>query len=125
MGVPLLSSTNEDHWGRFMWNRFNKGGEEALSVGTHTMRIEIKPYIQTSTLLVGNKIAEGQIQIIIHEIKVSESQIAVQAIKSKSGWEISTEKVNDDKIRELNKKIAVGNFKNITSIVIIKGGKLF
>ncbi len=123
--VPLISSTNEDHWGKFMWNRFlSRGGQEALSEGTHTLRIEIRPYLQTSTLLVGNKIAEGQLQVIIPEKKVSESQIAVQSIKPKSGWTISTEKIDEDKIRALNKKIVVGDFKNITSIVVIKEGKL-
>jgi CubicO group peptidase (beta-lactamase class C family) len=125
LGVPLLSSTNEDHWGRFMWNRFlNKGGQDALSEGTHLMRIEIKPYIQTSELVIGDKIAEGQIQIIIPEKKVSESQIALQLIKSNSGWKVSSEKINELKIRALNKKIVVGDFKNITSIVVIKEGKL-
>jgi CubicO group peptidase (beta-lactamase class C family) len=123
--VPLINSANEDHWGRFMWNRFlNKGGQEALSEGTHTFKIEIKPYIQTSKLLVGDKIAEGEVQLIIPEKKVAENLIALQSIKPKSGWKISSEKIDEDKIRALNKKIVVGDFKNITSIVIIKEGKL-
>ena len=32
--VPLISSTNEDYWGRFLWNRFlTNGGQEAFTNG--------------------------------------------------------------------------------------------
>ena len=40
--VPLISSTNEDSWGRFLWNRFyGNGGQDALTNGEHSLKIEI------------------------------------------------------------------------------------
>src|ERR1044071_4129722 len=53
--VPLMSTTNEDSWGRFLWNRFLiSGGEEALTTGTHLLKIEIRPYIKTGGFKVGD-----------------------------------------------------------------------
>ena len=123
--VPLISSTNEDHWGRFLWNRFLlRGGEDALTEGTHKMKIEIRPYLKIADLVVGEKIAEGQIDIIVPKHNVSENQIAVQKILQNSGWPISSESIDKIKIRELNRQIAINKFKSITSIIVIKDGKL-
>lgn len=123
--VSLISSANEDHWGRFLWNRFLlRGGEDALTDGTHTLKIEIRPYVQSEKLIVGEKIAEGQIQIIIPVKPVTENQLAVQKILPGSGWAVSSDAFDKMKIRELNRMIAINRFKNITGIVIIKNGKL-
>lgn len=123
--VPLLSTTNEDSWGRFLWNRFMAGGgEDAFSGVKHSLKIEIRPFIRTDSVKVGEIIAQGQIEIIIAKTKVEESQIRIQAIKPNSGWQISKESFNQNKIRELNQKIAENSFKGITGIVVIKKGKL-
>ncbi|MGA9211203.1 serine hydrolase domain-containing protein, partial [Kaistella sp.] len=45
-------------------------------------------------------------------------------IKPLKDWEISTDKIDISKIEELNRKIASKTYKDITSIVIIKDGKL-
>ncbi len=123
--VPLISSTNEDNWGRFLWNRFLvKAGEDALTEGTHQMKIDIRPYLKNPNLLVGEKIAEGQIEIIVPKKNVTEKQLAIQKILPKSGWVISNEHIDETNIRALNRKIAVNSFKSITSIIVIKNGKL-
>ena len=123
--VPLISSTNEDSWGRFLWNRFlMNGGQEAFNSGNHILKIEIRPYLKLTEVLTGNIIAEGQIKIIVPEIKINENQVKVQAIKPLKDWLISTEKFDDAKIEELNRKIATQTFKHITSIVVIKDNKL-
>ncbi|GJM34120.1 MAG: hypothetical protein DHS20C18_31210 [Saprospiraceae bacterium] len=124
--VPLLSTSEEDSWGRFMWMRFMKkeGGEEALSEGSHILKIEMRPYIETSELKVGNLIAEGQISLNIIKTKVDESQISIQPISADSGWNLSKDSYDTAKIRALNKRIAQNSFKNITSIVLIKNGEL-
>lgn len=123
--VPLISSTNEDSWGRFLWNRFfSNGGQEALLDGEHILKIEIRPYLKLSEVLTGNIIAEGQIKIIVPEIKVNEKLVKVQSIKPIKDWQISTEKIDNAKIEELNRKIAKQIYKNVTSIVAIKGGKI-
>jgi CubicO group peptidase (beta-lactamase class C family) len=123
--VPLISSTNEDSWGKFLWNRFfGNGGQEALSEGEHLLKIEIRPYLKLTEVLTGNIIAEGQINIIVQEIKIDEKLVKVQLIKPIKDWQISTEKIVIAKIEELNRKIAKKNYKNVTSIVAIKDGKI-
>lgn len=124
--IPFLNTQNEDSWGRYLWSRFYfaNDGVDALEVGTHTLKIEIKPYLKTSTLKVGNVIASGEIQLIVPKKYVSEEQIAIQKIKPNSGWKVSDEKINQEKIRLLNQKIAENRFREITGIVVVKNEKL-
>jgi CubicO group peptidase (beta-lactamase class C family) len=123
--VPLISSTNEDSWGRFLWNRFiANGGQEALTSGDHLLKIEVRPYLKLTEVLTGNLIAEGQIKISVPEIKINKKQVQLQPIKPLNDWQISTDKFDQLKIEQLNRKIATHTFKNITSIVVIKNGKL-
>lgn len=124
--IPLISSTNEDSWGKFLWMRFYlaNGGIDALEEGNHVLKIEIKPYLKTSSLKVGNTIATGEIRLTVPQKNTSEQQIAIQQIQPNSGWKVSDEKINEEKIRLLNKKIAENRFREITSIVVIKNEKL-
>ncbi len=123
--VPLLSSINEDSWGRFMWNRFLLGGgEQALTAGTHSLKIELRPYIKTSELKVGDLIAKGELQLTVIKPKVDEKLAAIQPIKPESGWKISKDTYDTEKIRQLNQKIAENFYKEVTSIVVIKNGEL-
>lgn len=125
--VPLISSGNEDSWGRFLWNRFfSNGGQEVLSTGGHLLKIEIRPYFKlTETeVLTGDIIAEGQLKIIVPEININEKLVNVQTIKPTKDWQISTAEIDTAKLEELNRKIAKQTYKNVTSIVAIKDGKL-
>ena len=124
--IPLLSSKNEDSWGRYLWMRFYMAhnGIDALTAGNHILKIEIRPYLNTSTIKTGSVIAEGQINLTVPSQNIPAQQIALQPIQSNSGWKVSQEKINTETIRNLNKKIAENRFKNITGIVIIKEGKL-
>ncbi|SIT25981.1 serine hydrolase domain-containing protein [Chryseobacterium gambrini] len=124
--IPFFSTTNEDSWGRYLWMRFYlaNGGIDALEKGNHVLKIEIKTYLKTSTLKVGNVIAAGEIQLTVPLKNVSEDQIAIQKIMPKSGWKVSEEKFNHEKIRALNQKIAENRFRDITGIVVIKNEKL-
>ena len=123
--VPLISSTNEDSWGRFLWNRFyGNGGQDALTNGEHLLKIEVRPYLKLNKILIGNIIAEGELKIIVPEIKINEELVKVQKIKPLKDFQISTSLIDNSKIEELNRKIATQNFKDITSIVVLKDGKL-
>lgn len=127
--VPILSTINTDFWSRFLWSRFyhhNKGkAESILENGIHTLRIEVRPYLKNEKIIVGNLIAQGQLKISSPPpIKVSEKEMRIQPIRPNSGWEVSKDNYNKQKIRSLNEKIAQKKFKNITSIVVIKNGKL-
>lgn len=124
---PLLSSINADSWGRFLWMRFyfRSGGEAALETGTHLLKIELRPYLEHNEIIVGDIIAEGEISLKLAEPeKVSEEQVAIQKIQPNSGWEISSDSYDIDKIRALNEKIVQNRFKSITSIIVIKNGEL-
>lgn len=124
--IPLLSSKNEDSWGKYMWMRFylGNGGIDALTEGNHVLKIEIKPYLKMPSLKVGNTIASGEIQLTVPHKNTSEQQMAIQKIKPNSGWKVSDEKFDQEKIRLLNTKIAENRFRDITSIVVIKNEKL-
>ncbi|ASK30417.1 serine hydrolase [Chryseobacterium sp. T16E-39] len=124
--VPLLSSTNEDSWGRYLWMRFylKNNGIDALQSGSHVLSIEVKPYLKGVTLKTGPVIAKGEINLSIEQKNISEQELAVQPIKPNSGWATSNEKYDTEKIRTLNRKIAENRFRDITSIIIVKNGKL-
>lgn len=124
--IPLMSSKNEDSWGKFLWSRFylTNNGIDVLNEGNHILKIEIRPYLKTPTVKTGNIIAQGEINLVVPKKNISEQQIAVQKIKSNSGWKVSNEKLNQEKIRALNQKIAENRYRDITSIVVIKNGKL-
>lgn len=123
--VPLISSTNEDSWGRFLWNRFyGNGGQDALTTGEHLLKIEIRPYLKLHEVLTGNIIAEGELKIIVPEIKINEQLVKVQNIKPLKDFKISANKIDTLKIEELNREIATKYFKDITSIVVLKNGEL-
>ena len=123
--VPLISSTNEDSWGKFLWNRFyGNGGQEAFSEGEHLLKIEVRPYLKLTQVMTGNLIAEGEIKIIVPEIKINEKLVKVQLIKPSKEWQISTEQIDISKIEELNRKILKQTYKNVTSLVAIKEGKI-
>lgn len=124
--IPLISTANEDSWGRYLWMRFYQAhnGIDALSAGNHTLKIEIRPYLKTPEIKTGRLIATGEINLTIAKKNTSEQQIAIQPIRPESDWEVSTEKFKTEKIRTLNQKIAEGRFKDVTSIVVVKNNKL-
>lgn len=123
--VPLISTANEDSWGRFLWNRFyGNGGQDALTEGTHLLQIEIRPYLKMPELVTGNLLAIGAIEMIVPEIKIDEKQVAMQRIAHTKDWQLATAKLDVAKIEALNRKIAKQTYKNVTSIVAIKDGKL-
>lgn len=126
--VPLTSSKGEDWWAMYMFDRFkNNGGEKALTDGKHQLKIEIRPYInldENSEVKTGKLIAEGQVQLVIKTPQLTAEQIAVQQIKPDSGWEISTLPFDKKKIEQLNTAIGSYDLKEITSVVVIREGKL-
>ncbi|UUC44087.1 serine hydrolase domain-containing protein [Flavobacterium cerinum] len=125
--IPLISITNEDSWGRFLWGRFyyGNGGSDALFGGKHLLKIEVRPYLKTvNGIKTGTVIASGELNFSTPVIQLTAKQIALQVIQPGSNWPLSKEPLNRKKIEELNKRIAEKRFKNITSIAVIKNGKL-
>lgn len=123
--VPFMSTSDEDSWGRFVWNRFMmSGGQDAFQPGEHQLKVEIRPYLKHTEVKVGQVIAGGELKVIVPEVKIDEEQVRVQPIKTQKDWEVSSDVVNQPKIEALNRKILNNTFKDLTSIVVIKDGKL-
>lgn len=123
--IPLISSSNEDSWGVFLWNRFwLSGGQEACANGEHLLKIEIRPYLNQKELLVGALIAEGQLKVRTPVVRIDEKRIRIQPIKSQKDWSVSTGRIDTAKIEELNRNILTNVYKDLTSIVVVKDGKL-
>jgi CubicO group peptidase (beta-lactamase class C family) len=121
--VPLISNRGEDSWGHSLWGRFmNRGGEDALTIGTHQLKIQVRPYVAIPDLKVGEMIAQGEIRFIVPAIDPKDA--VLQPIKPGSGWQVSKEVFDTEKIMEMNALIAGNRFKQITSVVVIKNGKL-
>lgn len=123
--IPLLSSTIEDSWGRFLWNRFyGNGGQDALTEGEHLLKIEIRSYLNLNEILTGHIIAEGELKVIVPEIEINEEHVKIQKIKHLKEFQVSKSQIDTPKIEELNRKIVTQNFKDITSILVLKDGEL-
>ncbi|MEO7212735.1 serine hydrolase [Mucilaginibacter sp.] len=121
--IKLISTKHEDMWSRYLFGRLMmRGGEDALTTGSHTLRVELRPYVAIPTLKVGDIIAKGDLKIIVPPAEVKDIQI--QAIKPNSGWPVSTEAYDKKLIMGMNERIAQNKFKNISGIVVIKNGKL-
>ncbi|WP_435262042.1 serine hydrolase domain-containing protein [Tenacibaculum sp. nBUS_03] len=124
--IRLVATKKLDYWGWFMWLKFMKlgGGQDELSEGSHSLTIEVKPYVNLDTLKVGTILAKGSINVEVAKIKIDESLVPIQKIQPNNGWEISTDYVDIQKIEALNRKIVEGRFENINGLVVLKDGKL-
>ena len=126
--VPFTDTAGGDWWSIYLFDRFKaNGGEQALTNGMHQFAVEIRPYVkvnENSEAKVGALIAEGHLNLIIKKPTITAKQIAVQPIADHSDWAVSKQKYDKKKIKELNKNIYNNSFKAITSIVVVKDGKL-
>ncbi len=126
--VPFTDTAGGDWWSIYLFDRFkSNGGAEALTDGLHKLTVEMRPYVkidEKSEAKVGDLIASGQLNLIIKTPVITPKQISVQPIANNSGFQVSDSKYDIKKIESLNKSIAENAFKSITSIVVIKEGKL-
>jgi len=120
----INSATPDSRWGA-IWHLFlMNGGDQALTTGKHVLKLELRPYLQTSELKVGSLIAAGDLQLNVIKPTVDEKLTQLQAIQPDSGWQLSTDTYDKEKIRELNRAITAKLYKEIKSVVVIKNGKL-
>lgn len=124
--IPLMHPERIDYWGWYLWLRFMKmsGGQDKLSEGEHQLKIEIRPYVQSSELKVGDLLAQGELKVQVAEIPFDKDEVSIQSVAPNSGWTVSKADFNETKIESLNKKIAQNRFEAITSLVVIKEGEL-
>lgn len=125
LGLSFINPANRDSAGNRIWNLFLlNGGEQALTAGAHLLKLELRPYLRTTELKVGDLIASGELELTVVKPKIDEKLVVIQPIKPNSGWNISKDSYDKEKIEELKRKIAENLYKEIKSFVVIKDGKL-
>ncbi|WP_020571838.1 serine hydrolase domain-containing protein [Neolewinella persica] len=125
-GIPLRGAEEQDHWGRFLWMKFMKlgGGETALDGGNHLLEIEVRPYLDKGEVVTGPLIAKGGIRVNTTEREVDPAKVVVQAIAPTDRFPTTEDVLDSDRIEAMNRKIATGQFEDITSVVVLKNGAL-
>lgn len=125
---PLIDNhTQGGWWSQFFWNRFlTNGGDSALTEGKHILKLEIRPYVKTAaSLYLGEIIASGTLNMMVKRKPVINiSSILLNQVKPYNGFEVSSEKFDINLIKTLKGNIDEGVFKNISSLIVIKNGKL-
>ena len=129
LNVPLINNKNEGWylWSQYFWMRFmNNGGDSVLTEGKHLLKMEIRPYINAPTgVKVGDIIACGSLNLNVKMKPVIDiSKISLNPVGPYNGFEISSKSFNKDLIKTLKGNISEGVFKIISSIIVIKDGKL-
>lgn len=124
---PLIDNQHEvGWWSQSVWNRFmHFGGDSALTEGNHLLKIEIRDYLQANKLLIGNVIASGELKLLVNRVPaINFSKIALDIIKPYDGLTVSTENFDRKKIIQLKGEIEADVYKHITSVVVIRNGKI-
>jgi len=124
---PLINNQNEGaFWSQSAWNRFMyNGGDSAFTEGTHTFRLELRPYIKAPDLKVGEVIASGKLNIAVKRKPVIDaSAIRLSPVKPYPGFPVSEDHFNRGLIKTLKANIEAEVFKHITGVIVIKNGKL-
>jgi len=125
---PLIDNKSQNGlWSQSFWNRFmNKGGDSVLTEGKHTLKMEIRPYVKTADeVKTGKIIASGSVNLLVHrKPEIDITKIHLTKVKPYNGFIVSSENYNTDLIKTLKGNIEEGVFKNISSLVVIKKGKL-
>lgn len=124
---PLIDNQHEGAWwSQSAWNRFmNNGGDRALTDGPHVFRLDIKPYFNYANPVAGDLIATGQLKLDVkRKPTINIATVQLTTPKPYPGLPVSGESFDIHKIKTLKGNIDEGVFRNITSIVVIKNGKL-
>lgn len=122
---PLIDNEHEGGawWSQFYWGRFlHNGGDSALTDGQHLLKLDIRPYLQTT---VGDIIATGELNLVVkRKPTIDISHIQLNPIKPYNGFAVSGEPFDQNKIKELKGRIEWAEFKKINSIIVIKNGEI-
>lgn len=125
--MPLIDNQNEGaYWSQSAWGRFSRsGGDSVLADGRHTFKLELRDYVKVPKLKVGPIIASGELNIEVYRHPVINlASVKLSPVKPYDGLPGSTESFDHEKIKELRGDIEADVFKHITSIVVLKNGKI-
>lgn len=124
---PFIDNINgQGSWSESFWNRFMRnGGDKALTDGSHILKMEIRPYVKTETVKVGEIMASGELMIeVARHPKIDISKIDLNKVLPYNGLAVSDEKFDNQKIKELKGAIDAGIYKKINGIVVLKDSKI-
>lgn len=123
---PFIARPRQRRWGESIWNLFlRSGGQQALTEGQHTFKMEVRPFLDGPVPKVGNIIAQGQLALDVKlDPKIDISTIRLNTVQPYGDLEVSGEKFEVNKIKELKGKTDEYVFKDITSVVVLKNGKI-
>lgn len=125
--MPLIDNNNEGaYWSQSSWGRFMRsGGDSMLTDGRHKFRMEIRDYVKTPDLKVGPLLAAGELDMQVYRHPaINIASIHISPVKPYDGLPVSKETYNHDKIKEMIGNIDADVFKHITSVVVLKNGKI-
>ncbi|HTJ14502.1 MAG TPA: serine hydrolase domain-containing protein [Dinghuibacter sp.] len=128
LSKPLIRNEG-GWWSQYFWLRFmNNGGDSALTEGEHLLRLEIRPYLREKTVAPeteGALLAAGDLPMMVYRKPVIDvSRITLSAVQPYNGLEVSNSPYDTNKMKMLRGLIEAGVFKQISSIVVIKNGKI-
>ncbi|GAO43376.1 serine hydrolase domain-containing protein [Flavihumibacter petaseus] len=124
---PLIDNQHEGTWwSQSAWNRFMyNGGDSALTEGRHTLRLVLRPYVNRGQLIVGDIIAEGSVVLDVNrQPKIDLATISLTPVKPYNGLAVSSDAFDRNRIKQLKAWIDAGVFRHVTSIVVLKKGKI-
>ena len=125
---PLVRHPAPDLWSASFWNRFlGNGGKEALTPGRHTVRMEVRPYLTREETLVGDLIAAGNVTLNVVPptiAGVNLDSIPIREPTPYGGLDVCEDAPDIHPFQELKAKIEAGIYPEITSIVVLKEGKI-
>ena len=123
---PLIARPRQRTWGESIWNIFlMNGGQQALTEGKHVFKMEIRPFLQLPLRIFGKVIAEGQLAMDVRlDPAIDPDTVQLHTPQPYGGLAVSRDKFDVNRIKTLKGKTDAYVFKDITSVVVLKNGKL-
>jgi len=124
---PLIDNQHEGAWwSQSAWNRFMyHGGDSALTDGRHQLRIVLRPYVKAPDLKIGEPVAEGILPLLVKRYsQIDLSTIKLSPVQPYVGLQVSGAPYDIAKIKKLKAYIQGDAFKHITSVVVLRNGKI-
>jgi CubicO group peptidase (beta-lactamase class C family) len=124
---PLIDNEHEGRWwSQSAWNRFMyRGGDSALTDGSHHLQIILRPYVKSPGLITGEIIAEGELALSVKRKPLFRlSDIRLSPVRPYNDLARSPDSFDKDKIKRLRAYIEADVFRHVTSVVALKSGKI-
>jgi len=124
---PFIDNINgQGSWSESFWNRFlRNGGDQVLTDGKHLLKMEIRPYVKSDSIITGAIIATGELKLeVARHPKINTKKISLNKISPYNGLTVSGADFDKRKIKALKGAIDAGIFKKINSVIVLKDGQI-